>query len=200
MAECAGGARGAGSWQAGLQEGVALGAVNVLKDAGTAFADVLDADSPPASPRAGSGALATWQKEIERALREGENVGGLEVLAARQLVGVMLFVLAAPWVKRLISNVAAETCRTGLGGMAGNKGAVAVRMQVRQVPCSLQVPCRCHIVPYSLSVEAAPFELHRSHCLCCLLRRLAPAPVFSQMCTWRRTRKTWSRGTATTRR
>ena len=73
-------------------------------------------------------------------MRDDEAGQGLEVLAARQLVGVMVFVLAAPGVKRLISNVATETCRTGLGGMAGNKGAVAVRMQVT----------------YTLFIEPAP--------------------------------------------
>lgn len=130
------GPEGADVYVVGLQEGVELGAVNLLKDAGTAFVDVLDADSPPDSPRASdviaqnSVALASWQNEIEVALGEVHAGARLEVVAARQLVGVMLFVLAAPSVKSLITNVATETCRTGLGGMTGNKGAVAVRMQV----------------------------------------------------------------------
>ena len=47
-----------------------------------------------------------------------------------QLVGVMLFLFVAPDVKPLLGDVTFETVRTGLGGMTGNKGAVAVRMRV----------------------------------------------------------------------
>ena len=54
----------------------------------------------------------------------------MEVVASRQLVGVMMFVLVDSSIRKLVSNVAVEACRTGLGGMTGNKGAVAVRLQL----------------------------------------------------------------------
>jgi hypothetical protein len=47
-----------------------------------------------------------------------------------QLVGVILFLFVAPDVKPLLGDVTFETVRTGMGGMTGNKGAVAVRMRV----------------------------------------------------------------------
>ena len=152
---------GADVYVIGLQEGVALGAVNIMKDAGNAFVD--DSPPDPTSPRdsdalaSSSDALLSWHKAVETALNEVHAGGGgrLEVLAARQLVGVMLFVLAAPSVKSSISNLACSSCRTGLRGMTGNKGAVAVRMQVRWCaadsrltvasPRARLVECRCSI-------------------------------------------------------
>ena len=76
-------------------------------------------------------ALQAWQGEITKAMQHvfGEE-GRVEVVAARQLVGVMLFVLVRSSIRQLVSNVAVEACRTGLGGMTGNKGAVAVRFQL----------------------------------------------------------------------
>jgi len=76
-------------------------------------------------------ALQAWQGEIIKAMQHvfGEE-GRVEVVAARQLVGVMLFVLVRSSIRTLVSNVAVEACRTGLGGMTGNKGAVAVRFQL----------------------------------------------------------------------
>jgi len=52
------------------------------------------------------------------------------VVASRQLVGVMMFVLVDSSIRKLVTNVAVEACRTGLGGMTGNKGAIAVRLQL----------------------------------------------------------------------
>ena len=77
----------------GIQEGVSLGAVNLMKDAGSLLVDALDDGSPPLSPRGdadvngGSSALAAWQKEIElaiHALRTGdtEDVQCMQVVDA----------------------------------------------------------------------------------------------------------------------
>ena len=76
-------------------------------------------------------ALQAWQAEITKAIQHvfGEQ-GGVEVVAARQLVGVMMFVLVRCSIRKLVSQVAVQACRTGLGGMTGNKGAVAVRLQL----------------------------------------------------------------------
>jgi hypothetical protein len=125
----------------------------LTEDAVRLFVDT-PPNSPPHSPRAdrkaagGGGsepkaaALAAWQREIEKAVgevykrqgrgSEGVLDEGVEVLAARQLVGVMLFVLIARRVRRQVGHVGVtvNTCRTGPGGMIGNKGAVAVRVEL----------------------------------------------------------------------
>ena len=74
----------------------------------------------------------------------------MQVVAARQLVGVMVFVLIAPGLMPLVSDVQMATCRTGLGGLAGNKGGVAVRMKVGY---SSLVVVNCHLAAHTKNVE-----------------------------------------------
>jgi hypothetical protein len=47
-----------------------------------------------------------------------------------QLVGVYLTVWARRDVRAAITDVALDTVQTGFGGLLGNKGSVAVRLQV----------------------------------------------------------------------
>lgn len=51
-------------------------------------------------------------------------------IGSEQLVGVCLFVFVRPPLAPHIRQLAIETIKTGLGGTAGNKGSVAIRMQV----------------------------------------------------------------------
>lgn len=52
------------------------------------------------------------------------------LLTSSQLVGVCLFVFIRPHLAPFIRDVCVENVKTGLGGAAGNKGAVAIRFLV----------------------------------------------------------------------
>jgi hypothetical protein len=66
-----------------------------------------------------------WHAQIGEAL----NADGQQytMVASRQLVGVLLCVYARASLATHMHSVHIDSCKTGLGGMAGNKGAVAVR-------------------------------------------------------------------------
>ncbi|XP_051047808.1 synaptojanin-1 isoform X9 [Phodopus roborovskii] len=68
-----------------------------------------------------------WAVELQKTLsRDNKYV----LLASEQLVGVCLFVFIRPQHAPFIRDVAVDTVKTGMGGAAGNKGAVAIRMLV----------------------------------------------------------------------
>ncbi|CAI9731580.1 synaptojanin-1-like isoform X1 [Octopus vulgaris] len=65
-----------------------------------------------------------WQNEIQKTIsREYKYIP----LATIQLVGVCLILFIRPHLAPLISDIAIESVKTGLGGATGNKGAVGVR-------------------------------------------------------------------------
>jgi len=117
----------------GLQEAVELGAMSVLKDTGQGIlADLSDEDAGKSS------VMSRWTQEVEAAIAEiFGSKKELSLIASRQLVGVVLLVFASPSIKSLISNVSVEACRTGLRGMAGNKGGVAVRLCLGYTSCCI---------------------------------------------------------------
>ncbi|KAG2456399.1 SYNJ1 protein, partial [Polypterus senegalus] len=66
-----------------------------------------------------------WAAELQKNIsRDHKYV----LLASEQLVGVCLFIFIRPQHAPYIRDVAVDTVKTGMGGAAGNKGAVAVRM------------------------------------------------------------------------
>ncbi|XP_035873302.1 synaptojanin-1 isoform X4 [Phyllostomus discolor] len=66
-----------------------------------------------------------WAVELQKTIsRDHKYV----LLASEQLVGVCLFVFIRPQHAPFIRDVAVDTVKTGMGGAAGNKGAVAIRM------------------------------------------------------------------------
>ena len=52
------------------------------------------------------------------------------LVQAEQMVGVLLLVYVAPRLASSVAHVATETVKTGFGGAAGNKGGVALRMEI----------------------------------------------------------------------
>ncbi|OQR78050.1 synaptojanin-1-like [Tropilaelaps mercedesae] len=66
-----------------------------------------------------------WMHELQKSVsRDAKYV----CLSSAQLVGVCLFVFARPEHAAFIRDVAVDQVKTGLGGAAGNKGAVAIRL------------------------------------------------------------------------
>lgn len=120
---------GAQVYVLGLQEAVELDAMNLMSDAGSrAGSSAANAASLYKDAKGKLTPLGAWKQEVEAAV--SEVVGKLEFVTVRQLVGVMLFVFVSSDIKPLVGHVSVETVRTGLGGMAGNKGAVSVRMEL----------------------------------------------------------------------
>ncbi|CAG8626908.1 8557_t:CDS:10, partial [Ambispora leptoticha] len=73
--------------------------------------------------------LRIWEKEITNSLNNHQQWSTKYVsLRSRQLVGTALLIYAKSSIVSNIRNVECVTKKTGLGGMAGNKGAVAIRM------------------------------------------------------------------------
>ncbi|KYK55391.1 SacI domain and endonuclease/exonuclease/phosphatase [Drechmeria coniospora] len=71
-----------------------------------------------------------WEQAVQQTLNEGrEGVGGdrYVLLRSGQLVGAALCVFVKSSILANIKNVEGSVKKTGLSGMAGNKGAVAIR-------------------------------------------------------------------------
>ena len=75
---------------------------------------------------ASGAAMREWQGIMDGAVRELNS--DMTPVASRQLVGVMIFVYVSAKLRRGVRNVDVQACRTGLGGIAGNKGGVSVRL------------------------------------------------------------------------
>ncbi|CAG8567321.1 14780_t:CDS:10, partial [Cetraspora pellucida] len=73
--------------------------------------------------------LRIWEKEISKALnsRPGQR-SNYVILRSGQLVGTALVIYARSDIVSNIRNVEYVMKKTGLGGMAGNKGGVAIRL------------------------------------------------------------------------
>ncbi|XP_063164152.1 synaptojanin-2 isoform X1 [Candoia aspera] len=67
-----------------------------------------------------------WGEQIQKALSRTHRY---ILLTSAQLVGVCLFIFVRPFHAPFIRDVAVDTVKTGMGGKAGNKGAVAIRFQ-----------------------------------------------------------------------
>ncbi|XP_029452532.1 synaptojanin-2 isoform X2 [Rhinatrema bivittatum] len=67
-----------------------------------------------------------WAEQIQKALSRTHRY---ILLTSAQLVGVCLFVFVRPYHMPFIRDIAVDTVKTGMGGKAGNKGAVAIRFQ-----------------------------------------------------------------------
>lgn len=78
-----------------------------------------------------------WEKAIKRTLdRRYSNPGDEKYVLLRsgQLVGAALCIFVKASVLHNIKNVEGSVKKTGLSGMAGNKGAVAIRMDYANTP------------------------------------------------------------------
>ncbi len=67
-----------------------------------------------------------WAQELTKVLDRGGSER-FTLLKYQQLVGVCLYVFVRPELAPRIKDMAYDSIKTGLGGAAGNKGAVAVR-------------------------------------------------------------------------
>lgn len=73
-----------------------------------------------------------WERAVKRTLnRHARSVGSEDYMLLRsgQLVGAALCIFVKGSVIKNIKNVEGNVKKTGLSGMAGNKGAVAIRME-----------------------------------------------------------------------
>jgi len=71
-----------------------------------------------------------WEKAVKRALNQRQaSLGGEKyvILRSGQLVGAALCLFVKTSILSNIKNVEGSVKKTGLSGMAGNKGAVAIR-------------------------------------------------------------------------
>ena len=71
-----------------------------------------------------------WTRVITQAL--GRRATLYRKCAAKQLVGLLLLVFVRTELEPAVTEVAAASVGVGLGGFVANKGAVAVRMKVRE--------------------------------------------------------------------
>jgi len=144
----------------GLQEAVELDAKNVMSESMSLSTSrdkmsvqaYVDANGKPTP-------LGSWKSQVEAAMSDawGEGETKLQFVSVRQLVGVILFVFAAPNVVPLLGDVSVETMRTGLGGIVGNKGAVAARMHVGHT--TLAVVC-AHMAAHTKNVAERNSNYH----------------------------------------
>uniref|UniRef100_A0A8C0XZQ0 phosphoinositide 5-phosphatase n=1 Tax=Castor canadensis TaxID=51338 RepID=A0A8C0XZQ0_CASCN len=67
-----------------------------------------------------------WGEQLQKALSRSHRY---ILLTSAQLVGVCLYIFVRPYHVPFIRNVAIDTVKTGMGGKAGNKGAVGIRFQ-----------------------------------------------------------------------
>ena len=74
-----------------------------------------------------------WEEAVKRTLNVNAQLHGSEeyvLLRGGQLVGASLSVFVKASVLPLVKNVEGSLKKTGMSGMAGNKGAVAIRMEI----------------------------------------------------------------------
>ncbi|XP_004674215.1 PREDICTED: synaptojanin-2 [Condylura cristata] len=68
-----------------------------------------------------------WGEQLQKAISRSHRY---ILLTSAQLVGVCLFIFVRPYHVPFIRDVAVDTVKTGMGGKAGNKGAVGIRFQL----------------------------------------------------------------------
>ncbi|XP_049621275.1 synaptojanin-2 isoform X2 [Suncus etruscus] len=67
-----------------------------------------------------------WGEQLQKAISRAHRY---ILLTSAQLVGVCLYIFVRPYHVPFIREVAIDTVKTGMGGKAGNKGAVGIRFQ-----------------------------------------------------------------------
>ncbi|XP_075806609.1 synaptojanin-2 isoform X10 [Microtus pennsylvanicus] len=67
-----------------------------------------------------------WSEQLQKAISRSHRY---ILLTSAQLVGVCLYIFVRPYHVPFIRDVAIDTVKTGMGGKAGNKGAVGIRFQ-----------------------------------------------------------------------
>ncbi|XP_061845018.1 synaptojanin-2 [Colius striatus] len=67
-----------------------------------------------------------WGEQLQKAISRTHRY---IQLTSAQLVGVCLFIFVRPYHVPFIRDIAVDTVKTGMGGKAGNKGAVSIRFQ-----------------------------------------------------------------------
>ncbi|XP_052606849.1 synaptojanin-2 isoform X4 [Peromyscus californicus insignis] len=67
-----------------------------------------------------------WGEQLQKAISRSHRY---TLLTSAQLVGVCLYIFVRPYHVPCIRDVAIDTVKTGMGGKAGNKGAVGIRFQ-----------------------------------------------------------------------
>ncbi|KAL6036152.1 hypothetical protein STEG23_034336, partial [Scotinomys teguina] len=67
-----------------------------------------------------------WGEQLQKAISRTHRY---ILLTSAQLVGVCLYIFVRPYHVPFIRDVAIDTVKTGMGGKAGNKGAVGIRFQ-----------------------------------------------------------------------
>ncbi|NXP55697.1 SYNJ2 protein, partial [Heliornis fulica] len=67
-----------------------------------------------------------WGEQLQKAISRTHRY---IQLTSAQLVGVCLFIFVRPYHVPFIRDVAIDSVKTGMGGKAGNKGAVSIRFQ-----------------------------------------------------------------------
>ncbi|XP_036727622.1 synaptojanin-2 isoform X4 [Balaenoptera musculus] len=67
-----------------------------------------------------------WGEQLQKAISRSHRY---ILLTSAQLVGVCLYIFVRPYHVPFIRDVAIDTVKTGMGGKAGNKGAVAIRFR-----------------------------------------------------------------------
>jgi len=73
--------------------------------------------------------LVYWEALITRTLN-AKRTAEYVLLRSEQLVGAAMYVFVNKNLLDIITNVEANQCKTGLAGIAGNKGGVAVRFEL----------------------------------------------------------------------
>ncbi|XP_004440765.1 PREDICTED: synaptojanin-2 isoform X1 [Ceratotherium simum simum] len=68
-----------------------------------------------------------WGEQLQKAISRSHRY---ILLTSAQLVGVCLYIFVRPYHVPFIRDVAIDTVKTGMGGKAGNKGAVGIRFQL----------------------------------------------------------------------
>ncbi|XP_037676366.1 synaptojanin-2 isoform X3 [Choloepus didactylus] len=68
-----------------------------------------------------------WGEQLQKAISRSHRY---ILLTSAQLVGVCLYIFVRPYHVPFIREVAIDTVKTGMGGKAGNKGAVGIRFQI----------------------------------------------------------------------
>lgn len=78
-----------------------------------------------------------WEKAVRRTLNNrAQRLGGEKYILLRsgQLVGAVLCIFVKVSALRIIKNVEGSVKKTGLSGIAGNKGAVSIRLDYANTP------------------------------------------------------------------
>ena len=120
----------------GLQEAVDLNATNIA--AGAASAET-------------GAAVSAWEARVTAELDEWHGRGAYTQLACRQLVGLALFVYVRREIVQHTSAARVAAAGTGLLGVMGNKGAVAVSLRVHS---STLCFVTCHLAHGGGAAEA----------------------------------------------